>query len=122
MNYFKTSGEYERKGQLDKALFTLISGKRLVHLARLRNVMNDNIQRIVDKSSRVAHGYFCEAEPLYEGAVNPRSYQSIKCESSEILRPVISLTTISSRIGRVEQTIKTILKQTLKPHSINLYV
>ena len=59
--------------------------------------------------------------PILVHAATPDNYSATAGSAPE-LAPVVSLTCISSRIGRLVNTIETINQQDLRPQSINLYI
>jgi len=122
--YLKTAGEYERAERLDKALYTLFIASRDPGRRMINHLIEGNVQRIINKASRMASSLIkgLHPTPLFEQVNNPNNYWNDLRHMSERLRPIISLTSISGRSKQVEQTVKSILDQSVKPHSVNLYV
>ncbi|MDH3378895.1 MAG: glycosyltransferase family 2 protein [Gammaproteobacteria bacterium] len=122
--YFKTAGKFERAGQLDKALYTLLRANSDDSQKAMRHIHEINFQRLIAKAGQLAKSLISALHPipLFEQIQNPNNCMGGIVEAIDCPPPIISLTSISGRIGRVEQTINSILEQTFKPHSINLYV
>lgn len=121
--YLKSAGNYERAGELDKALHSLILATKDPDRSTMRRTIDENIQRIVGRAARIACDTMTEIVPVYEQERNPRTYNiGSVANGLEMPSPVISLTSISTRISRVEATVRSILTQTVVPHSINLYI
>lgn len=121
--YLKSAGNYERAGELDKALHSLILASKDPERSTMRRTIDENIRRIIARAARIAGEAMSEILPIYEHERNPRNYNiSFGANDSETPCPVVSLTSISTRIARIEATVRSILTQTVVPHSINLYV
>lgn len=93
-------------------------------MQRLSNQIRLNIERLTKKIVNGAQkNFFSSIDPIFEQTDSARVYTEVTSDAAnDLVRPVISLTTISSRIERVEKTIKTIIDQSLKPQSVNLYI
>lgn len=118
--YIRLSNEQERDGRLDRALQIL--GQALLDPTydAIKKIVAGNIERILSKCAMRARYTVWPIEVLYENGNTPRT---VGMDTSNLgMEPIVSLTTISSRVDRVSQTIDCIAKQTLKPHSINLYI
>ena len=85
-------------------------------------VYQRNVARITRTLQSQARDLNYEALPVFEKKDNPREYSVRRDRRSGLVRPVVSLTTISTRIHGLLNTVHTLLKQDLKPHSINIYV
>lgn len=121
----KLANDFERQNKLDEALYKLILGKKSNTIQPLYKLYDLNIERIVFKAKKKAYEFMQNLNPLsiHEQINNPNSYaQECNNDKKNEKKPLISLTTISSRIDKTHQTIKTILKQTAQIHSINLYI
>jgi hypothetical protein len=118
--YIRLADEQERDGRLDLALHTLRRALKDSAYGMMKEVVAANIERILRKCAMHARHTVWPIEALYENGNNPRTSDggTVRLDAA----PVVSLTTISSRIDRVAQTIDCIARQTLRPHSINLYI
>ena len=81
-----------------------------------------NVARIARTLRSQVLGLICDALPVAEKKDNPRDYSMRRDRRRGLVRPVVSLTTMSTRLHGVLNTVQTLLKQDLKPHSINVYV
>lgn len=120
----REAGEHERAGRISSALSILIRNKGEVSNTCLEKIYNSNLQRLFKKAQKRAKLYYLltKPEPIFENKKNPRNYAEEHQDKKGIFPPIISLTTISSRIHRIEETIKSISTQTREIHSINLYI
>lgn len=118
--YLMRFGEHERAGRIPEALNVLWQAMNDHRYADLMPILQGNIERIVSSAQGKARRRDLSSSPIYEHANNPNTYVGSSAEKEG--RPLISLTTISTRLDRVGHTISTALEQTLKPHSINLYI
>lgn len=121
LNNFKEFSLCERDGRLADALSILIKAKSYAKEHSIGKIYEANIDRILNKVKKKAEDFFINIQnlPIFESKNNPRMYVDSRKENQ---LPIISLTTISSRIDRVEKTISSICNQTRKVHSINLYI
>lgn len=122
--YLKLSGEHERAGRIGDAMSVLISAIKADNQQAMIHIYELNINRLITKAKQKAKSLMLSTSPvaLYEQNLTPQSYAKDTFGLTQNLPPIISLTAISGRIDRVEITVASILKQTQKPHSINLYV
>lgn len=118
--YIHLSNEQEREGRFDRALQILRQALLDPAYGAIKKIITGNIERILRKCAMRARYTCWSIEALYESGLSPNAV-GINSVNFEI-PPIISLTTISSRVDRVSQTIDCITRQTLKPHSINLYI
>lgn len=118
--YIRLSNEQERNGRLDRAVRILRQALLDPAYDALKKIIAGNIERILGKCAMRARHTVWPIEALYENGNTPRT-AGMDMASRE-MAPIVSLTTISSRVDRVSQTIHRIAQQTLKPHSINLYI
>jgi hypothetical protein len=120
----KEANKYERDGEIAKALFTLSTIAKNKSQDQLIEICEMNIKRLLLKSQKQATSTLekLDSTPFYEHANNARTYATDHSVDAIYLPPIISLTTISSRIECVEKTVESILDQSLKPHSVNLYI
>jgi hypothetical protein len=86
----------------------------------MKLTIENNIERILRMCAQRARDSRFPIEILQQNDQNPGTLVHDAKQSS--VAPVISLTTMSSRIDRVGRTLESIAKQTLKPHSVNLYI
>ena len=122
-SFFKQVNQMEDQDNLIDAIN--ISKQMLTNrdLIGLHNIIKSNINRIIRKLEARVSNYWKDPEIIYQISKNPYSYCSDTSNiANDDLPPIISLTTISSRLDRVKHTIKSIQNQTLKIHSINLYI
>lgn len=118
------SANFERAGDLSKALsvllFALNHDKKNIPI----ELYDLSIKRILLKAKHRAKSFMLNVCPstLYENVYTPKSYASDARRSHLDLSPIISLTTISSRINGLEPVIHSIINQKIRPHSINLYI
>lgn len=117
---FRELGALEKGGQFSEALVALQLGMRDAYYQDLAGLFEHGVTRIVERASNLSLSMDRCVEPIYENANNPMTYHNDSRPVDE--KPLITLTTISTRIDRVAQTIATIMNQTLKPHSVNLYI
>lgn len=122
--YLKEAGAHERAGRLASALSTLINARKVNVNNELSKFYEMNIKRLINRAQQKARSFYSTTQPvpLYETKDNPRNYVDKHQDRGHRLPPIISLTAISTRISRVEKTVASITNQTLKPHSINLYI
>lgn len=119
-SYFQLAGEQERAGRWDKALRILASALLDPTRDAMRVAVDMSIQRILHTCALRAAAATFPVEAVYENTKNPRKVASDgRRQPSDI---VISLTTISSRLDHVGRTLECIAKQTIQPHSVNLYI
>lgn len=118
--YIRLSNKQERDGRLDCALQILRQALLDPAYDAMKKIVTGNIERILGTCAIRARYTVLTIEALYENGNTPRT-ASMDTANLE-MTPIVSLTTISSRVDRVSQTIDSIAKQTLKPHSINLYI
>jgi hypothetical protein len=123
-SYLKASGEHERAGRIADALCALISAIKADNQQQMSHIYELNINRLLTKAKQKATLFMLSTSPiaLFEQNRTPQSYASDTHGLAHNLPPIISLTAISGRIDRVETTVTSILKQSQKPHSINLYI
>lgn len=118
--YIRLANEQERDGRLDRALQILRQALLDSAYDGMKNIVAVNIKRILGKCAMRARYTVLPIEALYENENTPRT---VNMDTASLgMVPIVSLTTISSRVDRVSQTIDCIARQTLKPHSINLYI
>ena len=118
--YLRLSNEQERDGRLDRALQILRQALLDPAYDAMKKVVAGNMERILGKCAMRARYTMWPIETLYE---NGNALRTVGMDTASLgMAPIVSLTTISSRVERVSQTIDSIAKQTLKPHSINLYI
>lgn len=122
--YLKEFGLQERSGRLADALLLLNKARYGDEKSGLSKIYEMNLNRLLMKIKRQAREFYAtlEPEPVFEYNKNPRTYSDKNRDESQPWPPIISFTTISSRIARIEKTIASLSKQTLKAHSINLYI
>lgn len=114
---------YQKEKKIDDALFELFIDRFNTSTNQSsKSIIDDYIYSIVDKVANSIDQEIFEATPIYEHSNNPKNYEFPVSKENDNLSPLVSLTTISSRISRIKQTIQSIINQTLKPHSINLYI
>lgn len=119
-SYFRLAGEEERRGRLDRALRMLGRAHQDPYRDAMRSVAASGMERLLQKAAGRARAAHWPAKPLFEGGRSPTTVNS---DSKAVdIGPLVTLTTISTRIDRVGKTIEHVLRQSLKPHSINLYV
>lgn len=119
-SYFRDFARFERQGDLPQAFYVLRSALSDRRLADLSSVYRSNLERLVARASFIAQGHDKSVQPLFEHSANPLTYAQDPRPLD--MKPIVTLTTISGRLERVAKTIETILKQTLLPHSVNLYI
>ncbi|GEM_PF-1367890 len=121
--YFATAAVHESKGDLALALSCMINAAKDPDRARMAPVVQANSRRLFELARRRAAAEYSgmKIDVVSESRHSPLTYtRDITGKNS--LPPVISLTTISTRVNRVERTIESALAQRLSPHSINLFV
>jgi hypothetical protein len=119
-SYFRLAGEQERLGRLDLALCVLDRALQDPTRDPIRTNFVDSIERILRTCAARAKSCDLLVEPVHENSNNPGV--AVGAPTSAEARPIVSLTTISTRIERVAQTIESLVKQTLQPYSVNLYI
>lgn len=121
MSSISEANKFEKEDKLSESLFVLLKLKNIYQdKISIVNVINQNIERIINKSVNKSLNTEMNIRSLYLTDSTPENYK-ISIDDSP-LKPVVSFTSISSRINRVEKTVKSILNQTVKPQSINLYI
>jgi len=120
----KDFGIHERAGRLADALLLLNKARSVDGKSSLDKIYEMNKNRLLIKVQRQAREFYAalQPEPIFESENNPRRYAEQNIDQNHLLPPLISFTTISSRIGRVEKTVASLAKQKRKAHSINLYI
>ena len=118
--YIKETLRHERAGHLAKALLLAQRATNAPSYNQMQGVLRANVERLLQTASRKARCQDRRVVVVHEGPRNPNNYTAPTYDRMQA--PLVSLTTISSRIARVAQTIATIQDQTLKPHSVNLYI
>jgi len=111
---------WEKEGMLGEALSSLRDVALDKSYAKLLPIIDLNVERIVQKVKMDKTFSHLKVEAVYENSQNPSTYSNGHYAVKGV--PLISLTAISTRLDRVYKTIETLTKQTLNPHSINLYV
>lgn len=119
-SFLKEFGEYEAAGSYDHALSVLAVAMRNDQYRPLRSVLSSNLDRIARRAQGIAKARDLQIEPVHVHEANPNTYKDSSAEKDD--RPLVALTAISSRLDRLNETISTILNQTLEPHSVNLYL
>lgn len=119
INHFSKANKLYKENKFSEALaeYLLIEKKYAASKAILSTVKY-SINRLLVKTEKQASNLDLGIQALYETPNTPVNY--VYDEKSP--KPLISLTAISTRIERVAITIRSIKKQTLQPHSINLYI
>lgn len=122
--YLKEAGMHERAGRLVDALSLLNKARSVDRNCGLDMIYEMNKNRVLMKVQRQARDFYAtlQPEPIFECKNNPRNYADQNKDHNQSLPPLISFTTISSRIDRVEKTVASLAKQTRQAHSINLYI
>lgn len=116
---FKTANDYWQQGRLDQALTYYIQAKEdYAESNVIKNTATYSINRVLKQAQDEAEKFDLQIEPLTEHPNNPNNY---KYDPKHPL-PIISFTAISTRIERVVTTVQSITRQSLQPHSINLYI
>jgi len=120
----KESGMHERAGRLADALLLLNKARSVDENSGLDKIYEMNKNRVLMKAQRQAREFYAalQPKPIFESKNNPRRYADQNIDQNQSLPPLISFTTISSRIDRIEKTVSSLAKQTRKAHSINLYI
>lgn len=118
--YLSRFGRLEAENKLTDALVELKKAFIDPQYADLAHILQMNLERIAECSSRKALGRDYSADALAENSNNPTTYAEYARNGGSA--PLVSLTTVSTRINRVWETVSTISNQTLKAHSINLYI
>lgn len=125
-NFFvlKEAGIYERAGRFSDALLLLANTMSSAKKVGLENIYEMNINRLLIKVKNRAREFYSTMQiaAIFEHENNPKSYARQNGNDNQNLKPLISMTTISGRIGRVEKTVSSLLNQSYEPHSINLYI
>tara|TARA_R110000751_G_scaffold63421_2_gene130871 strand:+ start:987 stop:2030 length:1044 start_codon:yes stop_codon:yes gene_type:complete len=117
-SFFRTAGEYEKKGDLKSSLETLINAKRDKKLSGIEKIITNEMERIINKCGSFSKIKELGTEAFHEHAENPNNYKFDKKSP----KPIVSITTISTRIKTLSKTIESIKNQTFPPQSINLYI
>lgn len=112
----------EHKGLLGEALTCSIRLIRRTRGDKFHEVAQANANRLMLKITRRAKALLSAPIPLFETSATPLTYANDAGAEEARLPPIVSLTTINGRLDACERTIESLLKQTMKPHSINLYV
>lgn len=119
----KDVSKLEVDGDLVSALRVLEENKNDSEFKDVKFMFQMNIDRLLLRINNLASEYFLGGDAIYEHPRNPRTYAfDSKGLANKELLPIISLTTISTRIDRVLMTIDCIKKQSTPIHSINLYI
>lgn len=119
-SYMRLANEQERNGKFYRALQILRLALQNPTYKAMKNIIKGSIERILCKCATSARYAVWPLETLYENGNSPRT---VGVDSVNIgTAPIVSLTTISSRVDRVSHTIDRIARQSLSPHSINLYI
>lgn len=124
VEHFNMLGEAlaaERKALLGEALTCSIRLIRQTRGDKFHEVAQANANRLMLKIARRASALLSTPIPLFETSATPLTYAH-NANAVEVSPPIVSLTTISGRLDACERTILSLLNQTMKPHSINLYV
>lgn len=111
----------EHKGLLGEALTCSLRLIRQTRGERFHEVAQANANRLMLKIERRAEALLSTPFPLFETPTTPLTYAK-DAGIDAWLPPIVSLTTINSRLDACERTIESLLDQTLRPHSINLYI
>ncbi|MFA1624374.1 hypothetical protein ACDY96_16515 [Rhizobium mongolense] len=111
----------EYNGQLGEALICSVRMIRRTRGHKLHEVAQANANRLILKIARRAADLLSIPQPLSETLATPLTYAR-DTEGEIDFAPIVSLTTISGRLDACQKTIESLLAQTLKPHSINLYI
>jgi hypothetical protein len=119
-SYFSLAGEQERLGNLGAALNILRAASVTPEMKGISSNFISSMTRVLIKAAHQAKAMAVNASVIHENSANPNNYSGTSLYNK--LAPVVSLTTISSRISQVVKTIETITTQTFPPHSINLYI
>ncbi|AUI66415.1 MULTISPECIES: hypothetical protein [Glaesserella] len=87
-------------------------------------IIQSNMNRIIHGLHNRIYTYWDNPIPIYETSKTPLSYAVDTKDIIDVekLPVIISLTTISGRLGRLHKTIESIKNQTAEIHSINLYI
>lgn len=122
--YLRIAGEREREGNLAEAMKAMVEAARTVDDSAYVRIVTANAKRILAKaahrSARLLAGSM--PTPIHTFNDTPDNYGRFAKGMQGRLPPLIALTTISRRVSRVASTIDSILAQTVRAHSINLYV
>ena len=123
-SYLKKADMHERAGRLVDALSLLNKERSFGENSGLDKIYEMNKNRVIMKIRRQARDFYAtlQPKPIFECKNNPRLYADQNKDHNQSLPPLISFTTISSRIDRIEKTVSSLAKQTSKVHSINLYI
>ncbi|GAB5380436.1 MAG: hypothetical protein Alis3KO_25760 [Aliiglaciecola sp.] len=107
------------QGDLNEALQTYVKAlEKYKESDELIRALRFAINQLAKVSRKHSNEMDFSSKAVFEHANNPRTYNA----SEGALNPVVSFTAISTRIERVAKTVQSIVKQSLPPHSINLYV
>ncbi|WP_313603898.1 hypothetical protein [Rhizobium sp.] len=112
----------EHKGLLGEALTCSIRLIRQTRGDRFHEVAQANANRLMLKIERRSEALLSTPIALFETSATPLTFTSDAGIGEAQPSPIVSLTTINGRLDACERTVESLLKQTMKPHSINLYV
>lgn len=118
--YISLAEEQERRGHLARAVDILGAAARDPAQTNHRPALTKSVERILCECVSRAMRRTLSIDTVHENARNPGSVCTDA--GSPEPAPIISLTAISSRIDRVARTVDSIANQSLRPHSINLYI
>jgi hypothetical protein len=110
----------EAAGRLDEALLFSRRGRQDPSASRLQAACAANEARLLAKARRAAAGMLQGQDPLplHEGPRTPRQAPDGSTETA----PVVALTSIRARLGRLPRTLRSLTCQDQPAHSINLYL
>lgn len=116
---FPIISKKEKERKYEDMLEVLWNAKRKPEYRELEKTINNEIDRVIRAFKKQFQHKCEEIEIIYQHEKNPYTYVD-DCRSE--LVPLISFTTISSRLDRVIKTVKSIKNQNYCVHSINLYI
>ena len=118
--YLQELSTLEQEANYTDALVVLREAMCDPDYAGIRRMLDSNLRRISETARLKARSRRMAAFAHTEFANNPYQYAEYKKKGGNA--PLVSLTTISTRLDRVAETIATIQDQSLPPHSVNLYI
>jgi len=124
MKYMRLSKIKELTGDFGAGLLCLDEARQHCRSNSALKVFYDSsLMRLCERIDGTSVFENLNISPVYESSARPNMFNfEDEIASRGTPRPIVTLTTISSRIPRIERTIDSVLSQDLPAHSINLFI